>query len=57
MIFNFLSHFYLLNRDIPVTIYVIEMNSSVCAHKVPLKERVSQIFNIGPSFFFMSKNG
>ena len=37
MIFYQFSHFYLLNRDISVTIYVIEMNYSVCAHKVPLK--------------------
>ena len=37
--------------------YVIKMNFSVCAHKVPLEGSLSQIFNIGPSYYFMSKNG
>ena len=46
-------HFYFLNSDISVTIYVTEMNFSVCAHKVPLEGSMSQIFNIGPSYYFM----
>ena len=47
-------HFYFLNSDISVTIYVIEMNFYMCAHKVPPE---GSIFNIGPSYYFMSKNG
>ena len=33
------------------------MNFSVCLPKVPIEGSVSQIFNIGPSYNFMSKIG
>ena len=55
MIFVDFCHFYVLNSDISVTIYVIVMNFSVCAHEVTLEGSISQIFNIGPSYYFMSK--
>ena len=54
--YRFLSLLF-LNSDFSVTIYVIEMILSVCAHKVPLEGSVSQNLNIGPSYYFMSKNG
>ena len=49
-------HFYFLNSDISVTIYVIGI-MFVCLPKVPFEESVSPIFNIGPSAYFMSKIG
>ena len=50
-------HFYFLNNDISITIYAIEMNFSVCISNVLPEGSVSQIFYLGPSYYFMSKIG
>ena len=46
-------HFYVLNIDISVTICVIGLKFSVCALKVLFEGKVSQNFDLGPSFDFM----
>ena len=43
--------------DISVTIYITELKFSVYIPKVLLEGSVSQIFVLGPSFNFMTKNG
>ena len=43
--------------DISVAIYVIDLKFSVYILKVPLEGRVSQIFDLDPSFHLMAKNG
>ena len=43
--------------NITVTIYVFDLEFSLYALKVPLEGRVSQIFYLAFSFYFMSKNG
>ena len=43
--------------NISVTIKVFDLKCSVYALNVPLERRVSQIFYLGFSFYFMSKNG
>ena len=45
------------NMDISVTIYSIDLTCSVCTVKVPLEGTLSQISYLGPSFYFMTKNG
>ena len=45
-----------MNSDISVTMYVIEF-FSVCVPEVSFEGSVSQIFYIGPSYYFMSKIG
>ena len=40
-----------------VTIHVIDLKFSVCVLNIPLEGSVSQIFYLGPSFYFMSKIG
>ena len=42
--------------DISITIYAIDLRFSVYILKVPLEGIVSQIFYLGPSFYFMAKN-
>ena len=43
--------------DISLTIYVIDLRYSVYILKVLVEGSVSQIFYLGPSFYFMAKNG
>ena len=43
--------------DISVTIYNIDLESSVSILNVLLEGSMSQIFDLGPSFYFMTKNG
>ena len=43
--------------DISVAIYQFKLKSSVCIHKVLVEGSLSQNFYLGPSFYFMSKNG
>ena len=43
--------------DISVTIYIIKLKFSVCMLKVLPEGRVSQILDLGLSFYFMAKNG
>ena len=49
-IYNDFFHFYFLNIDISLTIYVIDLKFSVCILKVLLQGRVSQFFYLGPGF-------
>ena len=44
---------FFLNSDSSVTIYAIEMISPVSLLKVLLEGSVSQIFDIGPRFYFV----
>ena len=41
--------------NISVTIEVFDLNFSMYALKVPLEGSVSQIFDLGLNFYFMSK--
>ena len=50
-------HFKFLNMDISVSIHVIGLRFSVYSLKVLLEGSVSQIFCLGPRFYFMTKNG
>ena len=43
--------------DISFTIYIIHLKFPVCILKVLLEGSVSQTFYLGPSFYFMAKNG
>ena len=49
-------HFYFLNIDISVTIQVFGLTFMVCVLKVTLEGSMSQYFDLGLSFYFMSKN-
>ena len=49
--------FYFLNKDISVTMYVIDLIFSLRIPNIHPKGIVSQIFDLGPSFYFMSKIG
>ena len=37
--------------------YYFDMKFSVCALEIPPEGSMSQIFDLGLSFYFMSKNG
>ena len=50
-------HFYFLNIDTSFTIYTIDLKLSVLLCDVFKQGNVSQIFDLGPSFYFMQKNG
>ena len=54
---NIFFHFYFLNNDISGNIKVINMEFSVRFLKVGPEGSMSQIFYLGLSFNFMSKNG
>ena len=43
--------------DISVNIHHFKVKFSVCNHNIPLEGSVSQNFDLGLSFYFMSKNG
>ena len=57
LIKNRFFHFYFLNSDISGNIKVINMKFSVRFLKVRPEGSVSQIFDLGLGFNFMSKNG
>ena len=42
---------------ISVTIHIIKLKFSVCDTNIHLEGSISQNFDLGPSFYFMSKNG
>ena len=54
---NRFLHFYFLNMDISVTIYIMDLEFSVCVLNVCPEGSMSQIFYLGHSFDFMTKNG
>ena len=53
MNFCLFFHFYFLNNDISITIYAIEMNFAVCIPNVLLEGSMFQIYDLGPSYYFM----
>ena len=48
-------HFYFLNIDISVTIYITELKFSVWILKVLVEGSVSQFLFLGPSYHLMTK--
>ena len=56
-ILNHFYHFYFLNIDISVAIKVFDLKFSVCVLGIVFEGSMSQIFYLGLSFYFMSKNG
>ena len=50
---NLIFHFIFLNKDISVTTLDITMKFSMTALHIHSKGSVSQIFYLGPSFYFM----
>ena len=50
-------HFYFFNMDIPVNIFIFDLKFPVCVPKVHLQGRVSQNFDLGPSFILWKKTG
>ena len=57
LILNQFYDFYFLNMDISLGIYFPGMTFCIVGHKVLLEGTVSQIFDLGLSFYFMLKNG
>ena len=51
------SHFYFLNKDISLNIQAKIMKFQTHVKNIHMEGTVSQIFYIGPSFYFVSKNG
>ena len=51
---NFLN-FYFLNVDISVTMHDLNLRLYRCIQYIAVEGTVSQIFDIGPSFFFLIK--
>ena len=52
-----LFHKYFLNMDISVTNDSILIRFSPCVDNICKERNVSQNLDIGPSFYFMTKNG
>ena len=50
---NLIFHVIFLNKDISVTTLDITMNFSMTALHMNSKGKMSQIFYLGPSFYFM----
>ena len=50
-------HFYSLNIAVSISINVLELKFALCILRVLLEEGLSQILNLGLSFYFMSKKG
>ena len=50
---NLIFHVIFLNKDISVTTLGITMKFSMTALHIHSEGSVSQIFNLGPSFYFM----
>ena len=56
---NLHSNFYLyfFNKDISMAFQVFYLKFSVCDPNIPLEVSMSPNFDLGLSFYFMSKNG
>ena len=50
-------HFYFLDQDFFLTIISITLVFGDLVENVHLEGRISQNFDLGPSFHFMTKNG
>ena len=57
LILNLFFHFYFLNMDIPLNIYTLVIKFYTGVLDIPLEGSVSQILDLGPGFYFMTKNG
>ena len=57
LILNLFFHFYFLNMDISLNIYTLVIQFYTEILNIPLEGTVSQIFDLGPGFYFMTKNG
>ena len=57
LILNHFLDFYFLNMDISLNICFSEMKFCTLAHNILLEGSVSQNFDFGLSFYFMTKNG
>ena len=57
LILNLFFHFYFFNMDILLNIYTLVIQFYTGVLDIPLEGSVSQIFYLGPSFYFMAKNG
>ena len=55
LILNLFSHFYFLNMDISRDIHTLVMKFYAGALNIPLDGNLSQIFDLGPGFYFMTK--
>ena len=49
--------FYFLKRDFLFTIMSSALKLSELVDNIHLEGTVSQVFDLGPTFYFMSKNG
>ena len=47
---------FFFNMDISLTIYIINLKICVCDLKVLPEGSMSQNFDLGPRFYFMTKN-
>ena len=57
LILNLFFHFYFLNMDISLNIYTLVIQFYTGVLDIPLEGSVSQNCYLGPSFYFMTKNG
>ena len=57
LILNLFFHFYFLNMDISLNIYTLVIKFYTGVRNIPIEGSVSQIFYLGPGFYFMIKNG
>ena len=55
LILNLFCHFYFLNMDISLNIYTLAITFYTGVFDIPLEGSVSQIFYLGPGFYFMTK--
>ena len=56
LILNLFLHFYFLNMDISLNIYTLVIEFYTDILNIPLEGTLSQIFYLGPGFYFMTKN-
>ena len=57
LMLNLFIHFYFLNMDISLNIYTLVKEFYTGALNILLEGSMSQIFYLGPGFYFMTKNG
>ena len=57
LILNLFFHFYFLDMDISLNIYTLVIKFYTGVLIIPLEGTMSQIFNLGLGFYFMTKNG
>ena len=55
LILNLFFHFYFLNMDISLNIYTLVIKVYTGVLNIPFEGSVSQISELGPGFYFMTK--